>query len=101
PRPLPTRRSSDLGGGGPDLRFRGIIDEVRIYKALPDSELIAILACADSLERIAAIPPRQRTKGQRLKMLNAFLEEGAPAPLQRWGMELRRRKEPKEQREAG
>jgi hypothetical protein len=80
-------------GGAPDLRFKGIIDEVRVYEVLPDDEMIAILACADSLERIAAIPPEQRTEGQRLKILNAFLEKAAPVPTQGLWQELRQLKE--------
>ncbi len=51
------------GGGGPQWRFKGLIDEVRIYKALPSAEQIAILSCPDSLSRIAAIPPQMRSEG--------------------------------------
>ena len=39
------------GGGGPEWRFKGLLDEVRIYKALPSAEQIAILSCPDSLSR--------------------------------------------------
>ena len=81
------------GGGGADMRFKGAIDEVRIYTILPDAEQIAILACADSLDRIAGIPPGQRSEGQRLKILNAFLENGAPAPMKRLWQELRQLKD--------
>jgi hypothetical protein len=56
-----------------------LLDEVRIYKTLPGSEEIAILACRDSLPRIASVPSKMRTDAQRLKMRNAFLEEAAPA----------------------
>jgi Protein of unknown function (DUF1553)/Protein of unknown function (DUF1549)/Concanavalin A-like lectin/glucanases superfamily/Planctomycete cytochrome C len=72
-------------GGGPDLGFKGAIDEVRIYYALPDAEEVAVLACPDSLQQVAAIPPQNRTEGQRLKIRNAFLESGAPtAARQVW-----------------
>jgi Protein of unknown function (DUF1553)/Protein of unknown function (DUF1549)/Concanavalin A-like lectin/glucanases superfamily/Planctomycete cytochrome C len=81
------------GGGGADMRFKGAIDEVRIYTILPDAEQIAILACADSLDRIAGIPPGQRSEGQRLKILNAFLENGAPAPMKQLWQELRQLKD--------
>ena len=54
--------------------FRGLIDEVRIYKALPTEEEILVLSCPDPLSRIAAIPPAKRTEAQRLKIRNAFLE---------------------------
>ena len=71
-------------GGSPDLRFRGLIDEVRIHTMLPDAEQIAMLACADSLDRIARIPSAQRTEGQRLKILHAFLEQGHLLPCNSW-----------------
>ncbi|MDX2030508.1 MAG: DUF1549 domain-containing protein [Blastocatellia bacterium] len=66
------------GGGGTALRFKGRLDELRIYKTLPDAAQIAILSCGDSLNRIAAIPPAERTEGQRLKIREAFFERGAP-----------------------
>jgi Protein of unknown function (DUF1553)/Protein of unknown function (DUF1549)/Concanavalin A-like lectin/glucanases superfamily/Planctomycete cytochrome C len=69
-------------GGGEQWLFKGKIDDVRIYNTLLDAQQIAVLACADSLERIAAIPPLRRTPSQKLKMQWAFLEEGAPAALQ-------------------
>jgi hypothetical protein len=83
-------------GGGEDLRFKGKIDEVRIYKAIPDPEQIAILSCPDSLETIAAIPLARRTDGQRLKILNAFLDRAAPAATHQVWVELRKLKEQKE-----
>lgn len=70
------------GGGGSALRFKGRLDEVRIYKTLPDARLIALLACADSLPQIAAIAPAQRTEGQRMKMQGAFLAQAAPVQAQ-------------------
>jgi hypothetical protein len=85
-------RSANLrigGGGGPEWRFKRLIDEVRVYKALPDSEQIAILACPDPLSQIAAIPPQTRSAGQRLKIRNAFLDEAAPITAQRAWKKLR------------
>ncbi|MDX2041196.1 MAG: DUF1549 domain-containing protein [Acidobacteriota bacterium] len=66
-------------GGGAAYRFKGRLDEVRIYKALPENDEIAVLACADPLEVIAAISPAKRTRVQQLKMQGAFLESAAPA----------------------
>jgi hypothetical protein len=77
------------GGGGPDLRFKGSIDEVRIYRTLPDDEQIAVLANADPLSRIAAMPPQRRSEGQRLKIRNTFLERAAPPALRRTWERLR------------
>ncbi|MFN0120031.1 MAG: DUF1549 domain-containing protein, partial [Blastocatellia bacterium] len=64
-------------GAGPEYRFRGMLDEVRVYQLAPDDEQIAMLACADALEKIAATPVAARTPGQRLKLLHAWLERGA------------------------
>jgi hypothetical protein len=73
------------GGAGPEYRFKGKLDEVRVYNALPDAEQLAMLACADSLPSIAAIPAGKRTEGQRLKLLNAWLDAGAPTAIhQQW-----------------
>ncbi|MGH9841258.1 MAG: DUF1553 domain-containing protein, partial [Blastocatellia bacterium] len=73
------------GGAGPEYRFKGKLDEVRVYDALPDAEQRAMLSCADSLPAIAAIPAGKRTEAQRLKLLNAWLDTGAPATLnQEW-----------------
>jgi hypothetical protein len=77
------------GGGGPQWLFNGLLDEVRIYNALPGPEQIAVLACPDSLSRIARILPERRTEGQRLKIRNAFLHEAAPSEAQRQWKALR------------
>jgi hypothetical protein len=71
------------GGGGPQWRFQGAIDEVRIYDTLLIPEQIEVLASADSLSRIAGLSPRSRSAAQRLKLRNAFLDEAAPAEAQR------------------
>jgi hypothetical protein len=72
-----------------------MIDEVRIYKALPTDEEALILSCPDPLSRIASIPPAKRTEAQRLKMRNAFLDAAAPVEARRASArlsELRREK---------
>jgi mono/diheme cytochrome c family protein len=76
-------------GGGPEWRFKGMIDEVRIYKSIPDAETVAILACPDSLEQIAATPSAKRTQAQRLKILNAWLDKAAPPAVQQAWQQLR------------
>jgi hypothetical protein len=88
-------------GRGPGLHFSGAIDEVRIYDALPDGDDRLILACADSLDRIAAVPPDQRTLGQRLKIRGAFLEQAAAAgaAAESW-RSLRRLKDERRELEA-
>ncbi len=84
------------GGGGPEYRFKGMMDDVRIYSALPDEEMVAILSCAKSLESIAAVPQLKRTEGQRLKLLGAWLDRGAPASVHQEWAKLRRLKHQKE-----
>ncbi len=76
-------------GGGDEWLFRGMIDEVRIYKTLPSEEEVLILSCADPLSRIAAIPPAKRTEAQRLKMRDAFLDAEAPVEARRAWTRLR------------
>lgn len=83
------------GGAGPEYRFKGMLEEVRVYRARPDADEIAVLACAESLPAIAAIPAARRTEGQRLKLRNAWLERAAPPSLhETWTAlgELQRRK---------
>ena len=83
------------GGGGPEYRFKGRIGEVRIYKTLPDANDVAVLACADSLETMAALPLDKRTTAQQLKITNAWLEFAAPAPVQAAWKTLRQMKQQK------
>lgn len=66
------------GGGGPEYRFHGRIDEVRIFKTSPDDSTIAMLACPDSIQTIIRTPRTRRTAAQRLKLLNAWIEQAAP-----------------------
>jgi len=68
-------------GGGPQFRFKGALDEVRLYSRALDADEIAILACADSLEKIAAIPAARRTRAQALKLHRTFLAQAAPEEL--------------------
>ncbi|MBO0727497.1 MAG: DUF1553 domain-containing protein, partial [Blastocatellia bacterium] len=68
-------------GGGPQFRFKGAIDEVRIYSRALDADEIAVLACADPLEKIAAIPARRRARAQAFKLQGAFMAAAAPNGL--------------------
>ncbi len=76
------------GGGGPEYRFRGEIDEVRIYKSALDDEMLGVLACADSISKIATIPPAKRSRSQQLKLVNSWVAAAAPEPIrsdyQKW-----------------
>jgi hypothetical protein len=84
------------GGGGPQFRFKGALDEVRIYSRALDADEIAALACADSLEKIAAIPAPNRARAQALKIHGAFLAQAAPDELKQARdtlVELKRQKQ--------
>jgi hypothetical protein len=76
------------GGGGPEYRFRGAIDEVRIYKSAPDDEMIGVLACAESIPEIAAIPRARRSDRQQRKLLNGWMAKAAPLPIRTKYQEL-------------
>jgi mono/diheme cytochrome c family protein len=74
-----SRNTLKIGaGGGPKFRFKGALDEVRIYSRTLAADEIAALACADSLETIAAISAKKRTPAQAWKIHQAFLDSSAP-----------------------
>ncbi len=88
----PSRSNASLkvgGGGGLDNRFRGLIDEVRVYDRALSIEECRALASAGQLADLAAIPPAARTEGQAAKLRTAFLDRGAPAPVRKALLELR------------
>jgi uncharacterized protein DUF1549/uncharacterized protein DUF1553/concanavalin A-like lectin/glucanase superfamily protein/cytochrome c len=68
-------------GGGPSYRFRGALDEVLLYDRALDADEIAILACADSLAKIAAIPAAKRTREQELKIQRTFIARASTEEL--------------------
>jgi mono/diheme cytochrome c family protein len=68
-------------GGGPAFRFKGAMDEVRMYSRALDAEELAVLACADSLDAIAAMPASKRTRAQSLKLHRGFVARAAPEEL--------------------
>ncbi len=70
-------------GPGPEDRYRGLLDDIRLYsRALPTHE-IAMLAVAERPTELASLPRAKRTKGQQDKLRRAYLETadkaGAPA----------------------
>ena len=70
------------GGAGPEFRFKGALDEVRMYSRALEPDEVELLACADGLEKIAALPALQRTRGQAQKLHHAFVAQAAPDELQ-------------------
>src|SRR5262249_19225470 len=92
-----TKNTLKIGaGGGPQFRFKGALDEVRLYsRALADDE-IAVLACADSLATIPAIPVAKRTSAQAFKIERAFIAQAASAELQQAQRQLAELKQHKQ-----
>ncbi|HJT32427.1 MAG TPA: DUF1553 domain-containing protein [Pirellulales bacterium] len=69
------------GGGGPEARFHGSLDEVRLYRRQLADEDVQVLATADSVDRITQIAPTHRTAGQIAKMRAYFLATAAPPAI--------------------
>ncbi|MBW8883201.1 MAG: DUF1553 domain-containing protein, partial [Planctomycetia bacterium] len=69
------------GGGGPKARFRGLIDEVRIYKSSFSPDEVAILATPQSIVDIVVRNPANRTEIQKRKLEACFIEQYAPPPV--------------------
>ena len=68
-------------GGGPQNRFRGSIEDVRIYKRALSAGEAKVLADFLPVGEIAALPAAQRTQGQSDKIRDYFLENAAPADI--------------------
>jgi len=68
-------------GGGPESRFRGSIDEVRVYASALAPGSVQILATPQSIDEILSIEPQRRTDAQASKLKTCFLEKYAPEPV--------------------
>jgi Protein of unknown function (DUF1553)/Protein of unknown function (DUF1549)/Concanavalin A-like lectin/glucanases superfamily/Planctomycete cytochrome C len=70
------------GGGGPENRFHGQIEDVRIYNAELTPEEVGILADSKPLNELALVPAEQRSKAESNKIRSAFLHStSAPAEV--------------------
>ncbi|HEV3004992.1 MAG TPA: DUF1553 domain-containing protein, partial [Pirellulales bacterium] len=70
------------GGGGPEGRFHGSLDEVRVYGRALDGDEVQIIATTESISDIAARAPEHRPTGLTLKIRACFLSGAAPPPIQ-------------------
>ena len=72
------------GSGGIDSRprFRGWLDDVRIYMQALTPEQAAVVATAETLPDIARIAPADRTLGQAEKLRLAYLDQYAAEDVQ-------------------
>jgi hypothetical protein len=69
------------GGGGPKMRFRGRIDEVRVYSGVLLPGDVELLSTRENVAEILALPKPQWTSDQRAKVLRYFVEHQAPTSL--------------------
>ena len=69
------------GGGGVERRFRGAIDDVRIYRVAVSSEEAATIPLLETVNEIASIAPERRSKGQADKLAFCFLDRFAPKEI--------------------
>ena len=63
-------------GGGPKNRFRGLIDDVRVYGRALDPTEVLIVSTPRTITQIYPIPVLKRTMGERHKMNLWYLKTG-------------------------
>ena len=66
-------------GGGPENRFQGQIDDVRVYNRALSAAEVEVLADLTSITEIARKPEEQRSRSQVDKIRDYFLKHAAPA----------------------
>ena len=67
------------GGGGPEGRFHGLIDEVRVFSTALDADAALSLATTTSISDIVSRPPAQRSPAEAFKLRQYFIESHLPA----------------------
>ncbi len=85
------------GGGGPERRFRGRIDDVRVYSRVLEAPEIASLALGESIQEIAAKPQSARSEIERLQLRWYYLDHIAPPELQQAWKQLTALRQEKDQ----
>ena len=88
-----------IGVGAEGEYFRGFLDDVRYY----DRELLAgeiqVVSSADSVARIAAIPPAKRSRQQARKIKTYFLENETPSHIRQVYLHLKNLRQRRQQLE--
>ena len=74
--------------GGPEKRFHGSIDEVRVYSVRVEADEAATLAAPESIDEIAAVFVSDRTLQQAAKLRSCFLERYSPPSIRRAWQDL-------------
>ncbi len=68
-------------GGGKESRFHGKIDDVRIYHDVLTTDEVRVVASADAIADVIALPAEKRNATQSHKLRSFFLELHAPAAM--------------------
>jgi hypothetical protein len=69
------------GGWGKERRFRGRIDDVRVYGRVLNKNEIAALALGESINEVARKPAGSRNPAENLVLRRYFLENAAPEEI--------------------
>jgi len=75
-------------GEGPENRFQGLIDEVRVYNRTLTPEEAEVIPLLETLNEIAAIAPERRSRAQANKLAFCFLDQFAPRQIREAHCEL-------------
>jgi Protein of unknown function (DUF1553)/Protein of unknown function (DUF1549)/Concanavalin A-like lectin/glucanases superfamily/Planctomycete cytochrome C len=75
-------------GGGPENRFHGSIEDVRVYNAAVSAEDAAILADPKPVTEIVSLPVQQRSQAEADRARFYFLENEAPPQIKQAWREL-------------
>jgi len=70
------------GGGGMTTRFKGSIDEVRVYNRALSADEVGMLANRTPVEEIAAMPEDKRSPAQANTIREYFIEHAASPAIQ-------------------
>jgi Protein of unknown function (DUF1553)/Protein of unknown function (DUF1549)/Concanavalin A-like lectin/glucanases superfamily/Planctomycete cytochrome C len=69
-------------GEGPEDRFQGLVQDVRLYARALTAEEVSTLPVLETVSQIAAISAHKRTPAQALKLAYCFLDQFAPKNVQ-------------------
>jgi hypothetical protein len=79
--PIDTKKHPWRVGAGGGLRFKGAVDDVRVYSRVLSSDEVGALTVRESVDSIARMKTSSRTTAQNDKLRLCFLETGAPADV--------------------
>ncbi len=69
------------GGGGPKLRFRGSIQDVKVFKRALSTAEAGVLPLRETIDQLAAMPATARSKAQADKLALCYLDRFAASKI--------------------